>query len=869
MERPATSSTRAERLESVVEAFERAWTTSVDAPDLTDFIPRNGDGSVEILIELIRVDIDLRTERGCRKALSQYLVDFPEAFQQAAMVSQVAFEDYRARLLIGENVSPTEYASQFGISVVSWPLVESTSGSIAGSRSLWNSTTRDASDRSADFPEVPSEYCGFTLLTELGRGSFSRVYLARQSDLASRFVVLKVSRSRFSDADQLAQLQHGHIVPVYSTHQSGKMTVVCMPYFGAATFADLWKSLHGMKTCPTSGQIIVDTLSVACLRTLRFTSSGKPSTVTEAVGVEILTEPDSHAASSTDSGISPDQPMAVSTFLKRLSATPFVSAVLQMTAELADALHHAHERGLLHRDLKPANILLADDGRPMLLDFNLAVSNQGGNAEGTAGGTLPYMSPEQLQTVLGEATKVDERSDIYALGLILFELLTGQHPFPMYRGTVEEIARRMLSDRRTNRPPMRQRNAMITPAVEAIVRKCIEPDPDLRYRSADQLKEDLERHLADLPLRFAAEPSLQERAHKWLRRHTRFTAVTTVGLLAGGFFLGASAYRENKRLTSLEQQVEEAMASGQAALEADDPELAQGRFLRAWMLVQLEPSFAEHRSSVAGWLDHARRATLERQMKWHVAPRTFELRRDEAFLLGMQLPDLAQPQLTYAEDAVRDSLTYTVANDPGWTEERRRLVLLAAELAAADDTSATTSNSDLTTLLEDQDLAGTREWHQTRAARMKRAGLSEEAARETTLADQSPPNEKTSALLEIVRHSQQRDYQQALQAADRLTQQNPQLFLGRFLKAVCLWKLERKGEAQVCLESCLAQRPDFLWTEYFLARIHFENGKADQALRSFRKLEEYKPSPALLESLNNALEHWDFGPQASVENAHP
>lgn len=869
MESPITNSARADRLESVIEAFERAWATGVNAPDLADFAPRNGDDSVEILIELIRVDIDLRSERGCRKALSQYMVDFPEAFQHPTMVSQVAFEDYRARLLLGENVTPAEYASQFGISVASWPLVDSTRESAADSRSLWNSASSDACDRSADFPEVPSEYCGFTLLTELGRGSFSRVYLARQSDLASRFVVLKVSRSRFSDADQLAQLQHGHIVPVYSVHRSGKMAVVCMPYFGAATFADLWKSLHGMKSCPTSGQIIVDTLSVACLRTLRFTSIGKSSAHSESVAVEIVAEPDCSSAGSPKAAFSLEQPVAVSTFLKRLSSTPFVNAVLQMTAELADALHHAHERGLLHRDLKPANILLADDGRAMLLDFNLAVSNQNGKVEGTAGGTLPYMSPEQLQSVLGDATTVDERSDIYAVGLILFELLTGLHPFPMYRGTVEEIARRMLSDRRINHPPMRQRNALITPAVEAIVRKCIDPDPGHRYQSADQLKEDLERHLADLPLRFAAEPSLRERAHKWLRRHTRFTAVTTVGMLAGGFFLGAGAYRENKRLTSLEQQVEEAMASGQDALDTDDPELAQGRFLRAWMLVQLEPSFADHRSSVAGWLDHARRATLERQMKWHVAPRTFELRRDEAFLLGMQLPDLAQPQLKYAEDAIRDSLTYTVANDPGWTEERRRLVLLADELAASGDAFATTSNSDLTVLLENPELAGTRELHQARAARLNHAGRSDEATRETELADQSPPDDEASALLEIVRYSQKRDYQQALHAADRLTQQNPQLFLGRFLKAVCLWKLDRKGEAQVCLESCLAQRPDFLWAEYFLARIRFENGQAEQALQSFRRLAEYKPSPALLETLNSALEHWNFGPQASVQKSHP
>ncbi|MFO0978454.1 MAG: protein kinase [Planctomycetaceae bacterium] len=870
MESPTTSFTRAERLESVIEAFERAWAGGIDPPDVSDFVPRNHEDSLEILVELIRVDIDLRSEHGCRRPLSQYLVDFPEAFQDSETVSQVAFEDYRVRLASGEQVTREEYAEQYGISTAAWPVVDS----LTASRSLWNSVEQEASERSTDFPDVPSEYLGFTLLTELGRGSFSRVYLARQSDLASRFVVLKVSRSRFSDADQLAQLQHGHIVPIYSVHRSGKMTVVCMPYFGAATLADLWKSLHGMKSCPASGQIIVDTLSVACLRTLRFTDPGKSSHSAATTEIEFKADPDGCVAPSQDGTIATEPPLAVSAFLTRLSATPFVHAVLRMLADLADALQHAHERGLLHRDLKPANILLADDGRPMLLDFNLAVSRGSGEPEQNAGGTLPYMSPEQLETLLGNPACVDERSDLYSLGVILFELLTGLHPFPMYRGSVEEMARKMLADRNVQQPPIRKRNALVTPAVEAIFRKCIAPDPEKRYQSAEQLKEDLERHLADLPLRFATEPSLRERSHKWLRRHTRFTAVSTVGLLAGGLFLGAGAYRENERLTTLEQQVEEAMASGQEALEADDPELAQGRFLRAWMLVQLEPSFAEDRSSVAGWLDHARRATLERQMKWHVAPRTFELRRDEAFLLGMQLPELAQPQIKYAEDAVRDSLAFTIAGDPGWTEERRRLVLLAADLDAAnrdrtaDDTDAgALQDSDLFGLLDDPELSGTREWHEARSIRLRNSGQADQAELEESRANSSPPDEVTSLLLEITGAARQQNFEPAVAAADRLTERHPQLFLARFLKAICLWKLKRNGEAQVCLEACMAQRPDFLWTEYFLARMRYESGQRDEAFRSFQELLEFKPSPALQDSLKSALEHWDFGPPVSHEGA--
>ena len=102
---------------------------------------------------------------------------------------------------------------------------------------------------------------------------------------------------------------------------------------------------------------------------------------------------------------------------------------------MADGLAHAHERGILHRDLKPANILLGDDGEPLLLDFNLAADTKlrGPASAALIGGTLPYMAPEHLQALRGEDRTLDARSDLYSLGVILFELLTGNHPFETHQ----------------------------------------------------------------------------------------------------------------------------------------------------------------------------------------------------------------------------------------------------------------------------------------------------------------------------------------------------------------------------------------------------------------------------------------------------
>ena len=145
--------------------------------------------------------------------------------------------------------------------------------------------------------------------------------------------------------------------------------------------------------------------------------------------------------------------------LERIGELGYVQAVLWLTARVADGLAHAHERGILHRDLKPANILLGDDGEPLLLDFNLAADTKLRSHASAAliGGTLPYMAPEHLEALKDGGRVPDARSDLYSLGVILFELLTGRDPFPVHTGPVREILPRMIADRpRTPAPDARK-----------------------------------------------------------------------------------------------------------------------------------------------------------------------------------------------------------------------------------------------------------------------------------------------------------------------------------------------------------------------------------------------------------------------------
>ncbi len=174
----------------------------------------------------------------------------------------------------------------------------------------------------------------------------------------------------------------------------------------------------------------------------------------------------------------------------RLAAGPMEDAeVLRYGAQLADGLEAAHQQGILHRDLKPSNLRINKEGRLKILDFGLAEWTQPeGDSDPTAtntkvSGTVAYMSPEQLR-----GKNADVRSDIYAVGAVLYEMATGKHPYAETSGPqlIAQILERPPS-------PPTSRNRKISPVLEAIILKAMDRDPDLRYQSAREMRIDLER----------------------------------------------------------------------------------------------------------------------------------------------------------------------------------------------------------------------------------------------------------------------------------------------------------------------------------------------------------------------------------------
>lgn len=391
-------------------------------------------------------------------------------------------------------------------------------------------------------PAVAGEL-GFGDLTRLGQGGFGTVYAARQTQVGNRLVAIKYTVARSREPQVLAALQHPNIMPVWSVHEHAGHRVFCMPLHGRTTLADVLRMIDRTKSLPATGAGFLSAASVTEVEAVT------------AVEPEVELPPD-------EAGYESDR--------RRMERLGYVESVVQGMTRLADALAHAHRRRVIHLDIKPANVLVTDDGGFMILDFGLAYQN-GVAASPEAGGTVRYMAPEQLTSLVqGRGVRPDPRMDLYALGLVFFELLTGRHPFAesLAPGRKRE---EWVTARHRHPPRVRRFNPAVPPGVEAIVLKLLHPDRGQRYQSAEQLFTDLVRHQAHQPLLHAANPSWRERFSKFRRRHPVFSVAVMAGVLAvlaaAGFWV---ARREADRARANTEAVQRADAEATLAGLTDE-----------------------------------------------------------------------------------------------------------------------------------------------------------------------------------------------------------------------------------------------------------------------------------------------------------
>ncbi len=400
----------------------------------------------------------------------------------------------------------------------------------------------------------------FRILRQVGRGGMGVVYEAEQISLRRR-VALKVlpfaaaldprQLRRFeTEAQAAAQLHHSHIVPVFSVGCERGVHYYAMQYIEGQTLAALIPDpLPG----PTTGAApIAEPLAPVIVAGSRVLLSGRGAGDPGPWGPEVA----SGGRRETGAGMPGERTAST----ESLGGRSYPSWVAALGVQAAEALEHAHSFGIVHRDIKPANLLVDTRGHLWITDFGLA-RIQSGTALTMTGdviGTLRYMSPEQA---MSRRAIVDHRSDIYSLGVTLYELLASR---PAFGGRDRQELLRQITMEEPR--PLRAIKPSIPVDLETIVLKAMAKEAVDRYPTSRELAEDLRRFLDLKPIR-ARRPTLWDRGLKLARRHTTVVATALIVLIlaVGGLATGLILLRRERDLVASKEK--EARASAREAQE--------------------------------------------------------------------------------------------------------------------------------------------------------------------------------------------------------------------------------------------------------------------------------------------------------------
>ncbi|MBF6179134.1 serine/threonine-protein kinase [Nocardia otitidiscaviarum] len=568
---------------TAVAAFAAAWDAAAEPPRIADFLPDATTLRRGALIELIRVDMRHRwlrrpgpdPRRHLRKRLTEYCSDFPEltprdlpaglvyeefvvrrhsgeridprdclreypdqatelrkllnADDEDQSTRRSAFEDSRRTVAVEPDTAPsggpgrdrrgsgldestragvdlgastsgpgepTDAATQPPDATGLFGFDDETRTTAHGTTTRFDPAAAPDTGELLDRIEIGQRIDEFDLLTGLGSGAFARVFLARQRSL-QRLVAVKISADHGTEPQTLAQLDHDYIVRVFDQRlMSGLMTesgrrlrLLYMQFLPGGTLLGVLRWVRATPPAERSGQLLLDAVDAA------MEEKGEIRPTDSSVRAEI-------------------------------AELSWPETVAWLGRRLAEALDYADGHGVLHRDVKPANVLLTAEAVPKLADFNISFSRNldGASPVSYFGGSLSYMSPEQLEAChpgrARSAADLDTRADIFSLGVVLWELLTGAKPFddttagPDHHGDRTTLEA-MLDRRRggVEAAALERVPPDCPAALRRVLLTCLAPDRDQRWSSGSVLAKQL-----DMCLDERARDLVDPPPHSWRLR---------------------------------------------------------------------------------------------------------------------------------------------------------------------------------------------------------------------------------------------------------------------------------------------------------------------------------------------------------------